>query len=544
MAYKLDKSGYYVGSSGKKYDAASGWQASNDGKTLTNTYTGQTVSDVASTASKTSNRGATTPAATPANNAVASTGVSPSTTGTVFKTSPRKVSNVSGTTVSNATATLEAAKNIPEMIKMMNGLYQSRQAAAPAAQPATGTPDINWTIRDDNGLVNTANQMAEDNYIPNPAVKELLSQPMPLDYREGVFLEMGDWGRSAPQTAYALDGSTYDIRTAKGLTFLHDAEPGESMVGSDGARFTKNADGSMTVYKDGKTYIYGAGMQTGIFPEEFEYVPFDQTEIGQSLVKDYQDLLNKVQNYDPFSYDPNTDPLYLQYADSYTRGGQRAMTDVIGQLAARTGGMASSYAGSMAQQTYDQYMADLANKIPELQQLAYSMYVDQYNRDVGNFERMYGQFQDAYNRNMQDTQFKYNQYQDELANKWKNLLNTQDMYQQGRQNYNSSQQWDYQKAQDELANKRYEDETAYQREMEQKRFDLEQEQLAWDRDQAQKQAQQDQIDNLWDQVNRYGRIPQLSTVLALGLTYDDYLEMVAQGKHSRAADASRYYSGV
>lgn len=586
MAYKLNSSGYYVGSDGKKYDATSGWTVSKDGKTLTNSYTGSTVSDVGSsgsTTSKTSGALTSTGANASTPKAVASTSKS---TG---KSSPRTVTYTSGNsgsaknssgTISQATQTLQniapVASTVPQANYNASGITDQASALAAmmgnsqAWHGANATGQTNLANLNDQiaqqwfpgatrengewyyngsplygqnfsggaqGTANAAGQTAADNYVSNPAAKGLLSKTTAPDYIGGVFLELGDMGKSQPQTAYSLDGSTYNIKTAKGLSFLHDAAPGESMVGADGARFTKNEDGSLTVYKDGKTYIYGAGMNMGIYPEPFEYTPFDQTEMGQSLMQDYQALLDKVQNYDPFSYDPNTDPLYLQYADSYTRGGQRAMTDILGQLAARTGGMASSYAGSMAQQTYDQYMADLANKIPELQQLAYSMYVDKYNRDVGNYERMYGQFQDAYNRNMQDTQFKYNQYQDELANRWKNLLNTQDMYQQGRQEYNAAKQW-------EEEQKYRADETAYQREMDQKRFDLDQEQLAWDRDQAQKQAQQEQIDNLWDQVNRYGRIPQLSTVLSLGLTYEDYLEMVAQGRHSRAADASRYYSGV
>ena len=590
MAYKLDKTGRYVDSSGKKYDAASGWSASKDGKTLTNSYTGQTVTDAGSTTKS---------------NALASTATTEKTASSSRKTSPRQVTYTSGskstgssantnTAVSNANTAIANTPQVNRAVTPKTTTTPTAPAQQPLADYNVGAPTdqasalammkigSDWWGKGQNDwerdFYARANQeiadkwfpgaeridgewyyngsplygqdftgstyqpqgatktLPIDDYISNPALKGILSQNAAPDHIGGVFLELGDMGKSQPQMAYSLDGSQYEINTAKGLAFLHDAKPGESIVGSDGARLTKNEDGSMTVYKDGKTYIYGAGMMTGIYPDEFEYTPFDQTEVGQTLMQDYQQLMDKIQNYDPFTYDPNTDPLYLQYADSYTRGGQRAMTDILGQLAARTGGMASSYAGSMAQQAYDQYMADLAAKIPELQQLAYSMYMDRYNRDVGNYDRAYTQFADAYNRYGQDTQFRYNQYQDDIANRWKNMLNTQDMYRQGREEYNASNQWDAQQKQQAYLNQREEEQTAWDRQQaEQDRADRRAE-LDYNR-------RQDTINNLWDQVNRYGRIPQLNTVLAAGLTYQDYEDMVEQAKHVRAADASRYYSG-
>lgn len=89
---------------------------------------------------------------------------------------------------------------------------------------------------------------------------------------------------------------------------------------------------------------------------------------------------NNLNNRQPFSYDYTKDPLYQQYAESYTREGQRAMQDTLGQISARTGGLASSYAGTAAQQSYNQYMSELNDKIPDLYQLAYGIYSDEYNR--------------------------------------------------------------------------------------------------------------------------------------------------------------------
>lgn len=51
------------------------------------------------------------------------------------------------------------------------------------------------------------------------------------------------------------------------------------------------------------------------------------------------------------------------------------MQDTIGEVAARTGGLASSYAASAANQANNYYMSALADKIPELRQMAYEAYL-------------------------------------------------------------------------------------------------------------------------------------------------------------------------
>ena len=51
------------------------------------------------------------------------------------------------------------------------------------------------------------------------------------------------------------------------------------------------------------------------------------------------------------------------------------MVDTLGEVAARTGGMASSYATSAANQANNYYMSALADKIPELRQMAYEAYL-------------------------------------------------------------------------------------------------------------------------------------------------------------------------
>lgn len=106
----------------------------------------------------------------------------------------------------------------------------------------------------------------------------------------------------------------------------------------------------------------------------------------------------KILNRDPFSYDYTTDPLYQQYQKEYTRLGQRAMDDTLAKISARTGGLASSYAASAGNQAYGNYMQQLSDKIPELEQYAYGKYNDEGNWLLNQLNMLRGLDSDAYNR--------------------------------------------------------------------------------------------------------------------------------------------------
>ena len=99
-----------------------------------------------------------------------------------------------------------------------------------------------------------------------------------------------------------------------------------------------------------------------------------------------------------FDYDPQDDPAYAQYEKTYTRLGQRAMEDTLGRTAARTGGLASSYAATAAQQSRDNYMAQLADKVPELRQMAYDMAVQQHRDQMEGLEFLGGLEEESYRR--------------------------------------------------------------------------------------------------------------------------------------------------
>lgn len=126
------------------------------------------------------------------------------------------------------------------------------------------------------------------------------------------------------------------------------------------------------------------------------------------------DTINKIMNREKFSYDLNGDALYQQYKDQYTTQGKLAMMDTMGQAAAATGGYGNSYAQSVGQQTYQGYLQQLNDKVPELYQLA----LDQYNREGDDLYNQYGLYSDMESKDYskyRDTVSDYNTERDYLT---------------------------------------------------------------------------------------------------------------------------------
>lgn len=251
---------------------------------------------------------------------------------------------------------------------------------------------------------------------------------------------------------------THDLGSVYDQTFMTNDELGTAY------KLRQAADGDWTgahsyAEQTRKNYGYsGGGDGSQYIPLEEKKTPSFSYQSAPAYVNQYQDLIDELRGrileQDPFSYDPETDPAYQQYRDSYIRGGQRAMRDTLGQTAARTGGLASSYAGSVAQQTYDGYMSALADKIPQLRQLAYEMYQDEGDRQRLNLEMIsaleredYAKYQDLLTQYNSDRSFAYGQHRDEI----------------GDARYD--QEFGYQQWRDLAGDLRYADETAWNRDV-------------------------------------------------------------------------------
>lgn len=156
------------------------------------------------------------------------------------------------------------------------------------------------------------------------------------------------------------------------------------------------------------------------------------------------DVIDKIANREKFSYDLNGDMLYKQYKDQYINQGQQAMMDAMGQAAAMTGGYGNSYAQTAGQQTYQGYLQQLNDRIPELYQLA----LDKYNAETNDLYNLYSLYGDRENTD-------YGRYRDTVSDYYTdrdylyNLYNNERDFDYGR--YSDDRNLDYQLNRDKLS---------------------------------------------------------------------------------------------
>ena len=164
--------------------------------------------------------------------------------------------------------------------------------------------------------------------------------------------------------------------------------------------------------------------------------------------------LDALLNRTPFSYDAASDPLYQQYRKQYTREADRSAEDVLGKAAVMTGGMPSTAAVAASQQASDYQMSQMTDKIPELQQLAYSMYQNDLSADRADLNTLIGIEDNNYNRWLADRNYLYQLARDQVGDQ-----QTADALayqkQQDKMNY------DYQKERDAIEDARYDAEWQY-----------------------------------------------------------------------------------
>lgn len=133
---------------------------------------------------------------------------------------------------------------------------------------------------------------------------------------------------------------------------------------------------------------------------------------------------------------------YKALADRYGAQGQMSMQDVLGQISSRTGGLASSYAATAAQQQYNDYMA-------QLEEIARQMYSGDRSDLIENLGVMNDANSVGYNRYLNELG-QYNTDYSNLYNQYRDLI--------GDSQWN--QNFQYQQNRDSISDKRYDQEYA------------------------------------------------------------------------------------
>ena len=222
-------------------------------------------------------------------------------------------------------------------------------------------------------------------------------------------------------------------------------------------------------YQDAPTYQDRyAGDIAGLWQQQQNYGDFsyqDAPTYQNRYDETIQDLIAGILQRPDFSYSPETDPLYQQYRKQYNREGQRAAEDALGAAAAASGGIPSSYAAAAAGQAGNYYAAQLADKIPELYQLAYNQYLNDYDMQLSDLGVVQGAEQSDYDKFLNtlsqynaDRNLAYDQWQtgyDRLSNNLQTALGLQDtgynQYLAALDQYNTDRNFAYGQFLDELA---------------------------------------------------------------------------------------------
>lgn len=292
-----------------------------------------------------------------------------------------------------------------------------------------------------------------------------------------------DFQKALADSGYSF--SDTDLRLAQsnpdaGMSLLNykrdyaNAETDEArMLANQGAESIRSSYGGYTGGADGSGYyldpVSPSSFQAAAPPAFSSAYTQDLAELWERLKNygdfeysnqnQYQQMLDKVANRDPFSYDASTDPLYSQYRKEYIREGRRAAEDTLGAAAAMSGGRASSWANTAAAQAGNYYAAQLTDKIPELYQLAFQKYLSEFQMDQSGLAAMQA------DRSAEQSEWRGNY--DVLAGKTgmaQSLENTDySRYLDALAQYNTDRNFNYGQLLDEIANQQGLDQQRYER---------------------------------------------------------------------------------
>lgn len=180
---------------------------------------------------------------------------------------------------------------------------------------------------------------------------------------------------------------------------------------------------------------------------------------------DLDSYYDKLMNRKDFSFDLDENALYKQYKDAYTKQGQLAMMDTVGQASAMTGGYGNSYAVSAGQQAYQQNLDKLNDVVPELYQLAMEQYqmegqnlMDMYGIATNERDFAYGKYQDDIDDYYAERDFSYGQHQDAVDDWQYNNETLYGIYGDAVANEQWQDEFEYQQDRDKVADSQWQQE--------------------------------------------------------------------------------------
>lgn len=254
------------------------------------------------------------------------------------------------------------------------------------------------------------------------------------------------YGYTIDKNGYVTDSgalsATNDLRRRLGLS----TDPENAELGY--YRYLMGTDTSPLAQAAGQVKSYEDFMKDYTPGQQIPYPTVGNMDILQGLVKNGFNTSDAGRPSFDYSYDSEMRALidqilnsnladwkngdqYSALRDQYAANGEMGMADLLGQVSSRTGGLASSYAASVANQEYNDWMSKLEQAAREMYQQDRSDKLNSLGMLSDAYDREYGEYGDKLNQWNADRNFAYQQAQDALANQWK------------------QKEWDYNMSQDE-----------------------------------------------------------------------------------------------
>lgn len=254
------------------------------------------------------------------------------------------------------------------------------------------------------------------------------------------------YGYTIDKNGYVTDSgalsATNDLRRRLGL----DVSPESAELGY--YRYLMGTDTSPLAQAAGQVKSYEDFMKDYTPGQQIPYPTVGNVDILQGLVNNGFNTSDAGRPSFDYTYDSEMRALidqilnsnladwkkgdqYSALRDQYAANGEMGMNDLLGQVSSRTGGLASSYAASVANQEYNDWMSKLEQAAREMYQQDRSDKLNSLGMLSDAYDREYGEYGDKLNQWNADRNFAYQQAQDALANQWK------------------QKEWDYNMSQDE-----------------------------------------------------------------------------------------------
>jgi len=254
------------------------------------------------------------------------------------------------------------------------------------------------------------------------------------------------YGYTIDKNGYVTDSgalsATNDLRRRLGLS----TDPENAELGY--YRYLMGTDTSPLAQAAGQVKSYEDFMKDYTPGQQITYPTVGNVDILQGLVNNGFNTSDAGRPSFDYTYDSEMRALidqilngnladwkqgdqYAALRDQYAANGQMSMADLLGQVSSRTGGLASSYAASAANQEYNDWMSKLEQAAREMYQQDRSDKLNSLGMLSDAYDREYGEYGDKLNQWNTDRNFAYQQAQDALANQWK------------------QKEWDYNMSQDE-----------------------------------------------------------------------------------------------